>query len=60
MNNLTLDDDLLAKSSWKSLNFEIFGEGREGEFFECSREKVEIFGVCDDAWPRARREERKK
>ena len=44
----------------KSLNFEIFGEGREGEFFECSREKVEIFGVCDDAWPRARREERKK
>ena len=41
-------------------NFRDFGEGREGEFFECSREKVEIFGVCDDAWPRARREERKK
>ena len=32
MHNLTLDDDLLAKSSWKVPKFRDFWRGEEGEF----------------------------
>ena len=60
MNNLTLGDDLLAKSSWKVPKFRDFWRGEEGEFLSVLERRLRYFWCvwCCLAESKKRREKR--